>query len=111
MKIGLCVRAALPALLIGSGLGLAPVYAQTATAPLAPEAVPSQEAAQLRAALRGQSAGLPSEVADALDGFYSARGFAPYWTEGTGARAQELLAVLDGSWPATDVHTILFDLR
>ena len=87
-----------------AGAAIPPAWAQEALAPEAPAAVAPQvsaptaaEAGALKAGLAGALAAAPEHERAAIDGFYAARDYAPFWTETAGARARTLIAALDAS--------------
>jgi murein L,D-transpeptidase YcbB/YkuD len=55
------------------------------------------EAAAFRADLRAAIAGVPEADRVAIDRFYAARDYAPFWTEQGSGRAKALLAALDAA--------------
>jgi murein L,D-transpeptidase YcbB/YkuD len=77
-----------------------------ATAPATPSPTPpdalaapalTPEQAAFKADLAGALAGLPAAEAAAIDGFFAARGYAPFWTEPGSPAAADLAAALDAA--------------
>jgi murein L,D-transpeptidase YcbB/YkuD len=54
-------------------------------------------AAALKAALARELAGVPEAERTAIDGFFAARDYAPFWTEPGSDRAEALIAALEAS--------------
>ena len=111
--------------LLAAGIGLGPAAAQEGAAPpgvAAPAAVPpapalAPDAVALKAALQAEMAELPADRRSAIDGFFAARGYAPFWTEPGSARPDELVAALEAadaqglprSRYAPDALALMFD--
>jgi murein L,D-transpeptidase YcbB/YkuD len=89
--------------LLAAGVAALPAGAQEA-APEAGAVVPpilepalAPEAEALKAALAAETAALPDERRLAIDGFFAARDYAPFWTEAGSDRADALVAALGAS--------------
>ena len=111
--------------LLAAGIGLGPAAAQEGAAPpgvAVPAAVPpapalAPDAVALKAALQAEMAELPADRRSAIDGFFAARGYAPFWTEPGSARPDELVAALEAadaqglprSRYAPDALALMFD--
>jgi murein L,D-transpeptidase YcbB/YkuD len=78
----------------GAALAEAPPAAVAPTVP--PVVVPAlaPEAAAFRDGLGRALAGIPESERAAIDGFFAARGYAPFWTEAGSPRASELIDAL-----------------
>lgn len=72
----------------------APVTAAPATGLAAPLVKLSPEAASFRDGLAAALTSFGDEERGAIDGFFSARGYTPFWTEPGTLRGQELVATL-----------------
>ena len=91
---------ALCALLLGAGAAHAqdarPAPNPAAVTVPADLALPASAAA-LKAALALELAGAPEAERTAIDGFFAARAYAPFWTEPGSDRAEALIAALEAS--------------
>ena len=90
---------------LAAGIGVAPAAAQEGAAPpavaapavAAPAPALAPDAVALKAALQAAMAELPAYRRSAIDGFFAARGYAPFWTEPGSARPDELVAALEAA--------------
>lgn len=83
---------ALPALAQESGITLPPDTPAAAALPEGPTLSP--EAARFKAALQTELAALDPDDRAAVDGFFAARAYAPFWTGTAAGQERELVAAL-----------------
>ncbi|MFT3972547.1 MAG: L,D-transpeptidase family protein [Amaricoccus sp.] len=83
---------ALPAMAEDAGVTLPPAAPETAALPAGPSLLP--EAAAFKAALQTELAPLDATERAAIDGFFAARLYAPFWTDAGTRREPELVAAL-----------------
>lgn len=91
----LAASLALPAAAEEAGVTLPPEAPSAAALPEGP--VLSAEAAAFKAALQSELAALDPADRAAIDGFFAARLYAPFWTESGTRREPELVAALAGA--------------
>jgi murein L,D-transpeptidase YcbB/YkuD len=82
--------------LLASGAALAEAPAAAVAPTVPPVVVPAlaPEAAAFRDGLDRALAGVPEDERAAIDGFFAARGYAPFWAEPGSPRASELIEAL-----------------
>lgn len=110
------LRAASSILVLGAALAAAPVSAEQGSVPAPTTAAPLPAAAALapgaetfRRDLAAETAALAAPTRDAIDGFFAARGYAPFWTEPGSGRAEALVAAIADS-PAQGLPARGYDL-